>query len=522
MLRPYNGKKSKPPARCRRYQNLLDGGYVEFADVDKMAGDGGGGGHYRADEVRAAVFALAALEVAVAGAGAAFVGRQDVGVHADAHAAAGVAPLETGGAENFVEALFFGLRLDAAGAGDNQRLLDVFRHVLAGDKTRGGAQIIEARIGARADEHAVHGNIHDGRAGFEAHVFQRAFRGLLIVEILEIVRIGDARGDAGNHAGIRAPGNLRCDLLGVQLYGHIKLCAVVAPQCSPALDGFLKRFAARNKGTAFEISERGFIRRDHAGARSAFDAHVADGHAAVHRKGTNCLAAVFGDVTVATANANFSDDGENQIFCRDAFGALSVYKNVQRLRARLHEALCRENVLNFAGANAEGQSAESAVRGSVAVAANNGLAGLRDAQFRADDVHDALILAVHVKEADAGFAAVFLQRIELELGVVIENGQRAVRGGDGMVHHGKGEIGAADFAAFGEKSGESLGRSAFMDEVAVNIDDGGLAGLLVNDVGVPDFLIERFRSHGVSIRILALLLGEANVLAWKAGVFRDS
>src|SRR5437899_1271238 len=185
MLRPYNGKKSKPPARCRRYQNLLDGGYVEFADVDKMAGDGGGGGHYRADEVRAAVLALAALEIAIAGAGAAFVGRQDVGVHADAHAAARVAPLEAGRGENFIEAFFFGLRLDPARTWDNQCLLDVFCHVLTFDKMRGGAEIIESRIGARADEDAVHRNIHDGRARLEAHVFQRAFRGLLIVEILE-------------------------------------------------------------------------------------------------------------------------------------------------------------------------------------------------------------------------------------------------------------------------------------------------------------------------------------------------
>src|SRR5216684_2916808 len=105
---------------------LLDGGDVEFAHVHKMTGNGGGGGHDRADEVRAAVFALAALEIAIAGAGAALMRRQDVGVHADAHAAAGVAPLEAGSAENLVEPFFFSLRFDSARAGNNQRLLDVF------------------------------------------------------------------------------------------------------------------------------------------------------------------------------------------------------------------------------------------------------------------------------------------------------------------------------------------------------------------------------------------------------------
>src|SRR5207302_918918 len=179
---------------------------------------------------------------------------------------------------------------------------------------------------------------------------------------------------------------------------------------------------------AFEVSEGGFVRRDHAGACAAFDAHVADGHAAVHRKGANGFAPVFGDVTVAAANADFSDDGEYQVLRSDALRALSID----------------------------------------------------------------------------------------------ENGQSAVSGGDGMVHDRESEIGAADFAAFGAKPGESLGGSAFVNEVAVNVDDRGLAGLLVDDVGVPDFLIERFRSHGVSIRILALLLGEANVRALKTGMIRDS
>src|ERR1700746_2299339 len=81
---------------------------VEFADIHEMASDGGGCGHDGADEVRAAVFALAAFEIAVGCAGAALVRRQNVGVHADAHAAARVAPFETGLGENLVEAFFLG------------------------------------------------------------------------------------------------------------------------------------------------------------------------------------------------------------------------------------------------------------------------------------------------------------------------------------------------------------------------------------------------------------------------------
>ena len=62
-----------------------------------------------------------------------------------------------------------------------------------------------------------------------------------------------------------------------------------------------------------------------------------------------------------------------------------------------------------------------------------------------------------------------------------------------MVHHREREIGAADLAAFGAESGKGLGRGALVDEMAVNVDDRGLAGLFADDVGVPDFLIEHFR-----------------------------
>src|SRR5204863_8023130 len=113
---------------------------------------------------------------------------------------------------------------------------------------------------------------------------------------------------------------------------------------------------------------------DHAGARAAFDGHVADGHASVHGKRADGFATVFGDVAVAAGDASFSDDGEDEVLCGYALGTLSMHKNVKRLRPRLHEALRGEDVFDFAGANAERQRAERAVRGGVAVAADKSLA----------------------------------------------------------------------------------------------------------------------------------------------------
>src|SRR5208282_1319557 len=95
---------------------LLRAVHVPGADVHEVAFDCGGGSHQRAHQMRAAAFALAALEVAIRRAGRAFARRQNVVIHADAHAATGVAPLESGVEENLVQTFVFGFDFYAARA----------------------------------------------------------------------------------------------------------------------------------------------------------------------------------------------------------------------------------------------------------------------------------------------------------------------------------------------------------------------------------------------------------------------
>src|SRR2546422_8230340 len=122
--------------------------------------------------MRAAVATLTAFEVTVRSAGAAFVRRQYVRVHADAHAAARIAPLEARFRENFVETLFLRSGLNSARPWNDQSLLDVFCDVLPSNEMRRCAKIIQPRICAGADEYAVDQNVHDGRACFQSHVVQ--------------------------------------------------------------------------------------------------------------------------------------------------------------------------------------------------------------------------------------------------------------------------------------------------------------------------------------------------------------
>ena len=172
-------------------------------------------------------------------------------------------------------------------------------------------------------------------------------------------------------------------------------------------------------GPAFQIGKRGFVWRHHAGARAAFNRHVADRHAAFHGEAANRLAAEFDHMAVAAGDADLADDGQNDVLGGDARGAAAVNLHQHGFGFELRQALRGQHVLNLAGANAESQRAQTSVRGGVAVAANNGEAGLRDAQFRPDDVHDALVGALHVEKQDPIFAAVAHQGVHLRGGHII-------------------------------------------------------------------------------------------------------
>src|SRR6516162_11058854 len=95
---------------------------------------------------------LPPAEIAVGGRGATFAWRYHIAIDADAHGAAGFAPFEAGVAEDAVEPFLLGLALDGGRAGRHQP--GNLAHPPRQD--RGGcAQILDARVGAGADEDAV-------------------------------------------------------------------------------------------------------------------------------------------------------------------------------------------------------------------------------------------------------------------------------------------------------------------------------------------------------------------------------
>ena len=72
------------------------------------------------------------------------------------------------------------------------------------------------------------------------------------------------------------------------------------------------------KRAAVRDIESRIVRRDHAGARAAFDRHVADRHALFHIERADGGAGVFEDAAGAAADADLRDQREDDVLGRDA------------------------------------------------------------------------------------------------------------------------------------------------------------------------------------------------------------
>ena len=149
-------------------------------------------------------------------------------------------------------------------------------------------------------------------------------------------------------------------------------------------------------------------------------------------------------------------------------------------------------------ADSESQRAYRAMSARVAVAADDGLTGLRNPRFRADDVDDAPLRALQTKQLHAEGGAVFLELTDLFGGRVDRDrhatehllGARRSR----VIHGRQGEIGAADRQAALAQDRKSLRRGDLMDQVQVDIQDSRCIGRLSGDlVLVPDLFEHRLR-----------------------------
>src|SRR5437773_8596447 len=261
--------------------------------------------------MRAPAGSLPAFEVAVRRRRAALAGSEDVRIHAEAHRAAGVAPLEAGVAEEAVEALALGLRLHEHRARHDERA-DAGPYLATADDLARDAQVLDARVRARAEEHRVDRYVADRRAGVQVHVAKRT-RGGLALRAVERIGIRNAVVDRHGLRWVGPPRHVRPQLRCVGGYLAVEARAVVGRERAPIVECALPLSSLGRMLPALDVRICRVVRRDHAGGRAGLDRHVADGHAALHREAADRGAAVLDDRPDAAAHTDARDDPEDHV-----------------------------------------------------------------------------------------------------------------------------------------------------------------------------------------------------------------
>ena len=255
-----------------------------------------------------------------------------------------------------------------------------------------GAQVLDAAVRARPDEHGVDGDVAQRRPGRRGPCTRGPGR-------RSRASSGRRRSRAtGSWRRSRRPGPGSCPRRPAGAASR-RRCGPPGPRprrrrCAARATTPRRRPTPAPVGAwarPAEVVERRLVGGDQAGLGAGLDRHVADGHAALHREGADRRAAVLDDVADAAAGADLADDGEDHVLGRDAGGQLALDVDGHPLRAALRQRLGGEHVLDLARADAERQGAERAVGGRVAVAAHDRHAGQRAPLLGADDVDDALV-----------------------------------------------------------------------------------------------------------------------------------
>ena len=155
----------------------------------------------------------------------------------------------------------------------------------------------------------------------------------------------------------------------------------------------------------------------------------------------------------------------------------------------LKETLRGKDMFDFGCADAERQRAEGSMRGGVTITTDNGHARLRSSKFRTNDMNDAAVWTIHAVERDPEFGGIGFHLPDLRRSHCIRDGDIKGSRRNRMIHRRERLIGAADFESTLTKTCECLRRSHFMDEMQINIKNGGTFGRLFGDnVQVPDLL----------------------------------
>jgi hypothetical protein len=131
-------------------------------------------------------------------------------------------------------------------------------------------------------------------------------------------------------------------------------------------------------------------------------------------------------------------------------------------------------------------------------------------------MNNALALVELMEILDAKILGVLCEGFYLNAAFFFGNAMASVGGGYVVVNDGKGTFRVAHLAARQAQAFKGLGAGDFMDQMAVDIEQAGAIVCLMDQMIVPDFVVEcAWLGHGksqnsVSGRYLALVAAKSN------------
>ena len=161
----------------------------------------------------------------------------------------------------------------------------------------------------------------------------------------------------------------------------------------------------------------------------------------------------------------------------------------------MQKSLCRQNMFNFGGADAEGKCPKRSMRCSMRVTTHNCCSWKGETLLWAYDMNNALPFIIESKIRQAEFLDIFFQCQHLNTGVClfdevlnsIKSG--TIRGRYVVIDRDKRAVRSADSTVCRAKAIESLRRGDLVHHVSIDIDEASSIFLLVHDVVVKNFIV---------------------------------
>src|SRR5579884_1840109 len=119
--------------------------------------------------------------------------------------------------------------------------------------------------------------------------------------------------------------------------------------------------------------------------------------------------------------AKLTNNGESEVLCGDTGGQRPLYTNIHRLGLLLQETLCRQHMLDLAGADTDSKYAQSTMRGGMRITTDKRHPRQGQAQLRSNDMHNALLWSIHIKERQIEVAGILLHRGDTQFTILIHH-----------------------------------------------------------------------------------------------------